>query len=288
MVIIMPRLRLVGKRMWNTILSVIISIGGLYVILVIVIVIFQSNMVYFPQKGISITPDVIGLSFKAVDIETSDGEKLNAWFIPSENPRGTVLFCHGNAGNISHRLESIEIFHKLGLNVFIFDYRGYGLSTGEPSEQGTYLDAKAAFDYLIEERNINPDRLIYFGRSLGGSVASWLARRNPPAALIIESAFTSIPDIGSGLYPYFPVRLMSRFRYNTSECLKEIHSPVLIVHSPEDEIIPFGHGQRLFENANQPKRFLEINGTHNEGFLTSRDTYLDGLDSFIGNYLEGQ
>jgi alpha-beta hydrolase superfamily lysophospholipase len=231
-------------------------------------------------------PGSIGLDFEDVYFETSDGVKLSGWFIPSESSVGVILFCHGNAGNISHRLDSIEIFHRLGLDVFIFDYRGYGRSEGRPTEQGTYQDAEAAWRYLIEERKVHPGRVVIFGRSLGGGVASWLAQSHVPGALILESTFTSLPDIAASVYPYLPVRLMLRFQYRTMEHLGGVDCPVLIVHSRDDEIMPFSHGCRLFEKARGPKQFLEISGTHNEGFLMSGRNYEEGLNSFVSRYVE--
>jgi len=197
-----------------------------------------------------------------------------------------VLFCHGNAGNISHRLESIEIFHRLGLNIFIFDYRGYGQSEGKPTEQGTYEDASVAWRYLTQQRQVNPNEIIVFGRSLGGAVASWLAQSHSPGALILESTFTSLADIAASLYPYLPVRLLLRFKYNTAEYLGKVNCPVLIVHSRDDEIMPFSHGCRLFEMASEPKKFLEISGTHNEGFIISGKDYEKGLNAFILEHIE--
>jgi len=178
-------------------------------------------------------------------------------------------------------LESIQIFYRLGLDVFIFDYRGYGQSEGKPTEHGTYEDAEAAWRYLVEERQTNPRQIIIFGRSLGGAVASWLAQSHTPGALIIESTFTSLTDIAATLYPYLPVRLLLRFEYNTAEYLGRVYCPVLIVHSPDDEIMPFRHGQQLFEMARKPKKFLEIFGTHNEGFIISSKGYETGLNAFI-------
>ena len=192
-----------------------------------------------------------------------------------------VLFCHGNAGNMSHRLESIRVFHRLGLSTLIFDYRGYGQSEGKPTEQGTYLDAEAAWRYLVQRQEVDPAEVFVFGRSLGGAIAAWLARGHTPKALIMESTFTSVPDIAAHLYPYLPVRLLSRFHYNAVDYVRQVNCPVLIVHSRDDEMIPFSHGRRLFETANEPKEFLEIRGSHNEGFMTSADRYEEGLASFL-------
>jgi len=260
---------------------IVITIAGVYLAFAGFLFIFQSHYIYYPERVLSVTPRSIGLDFENIHFETADGLKLSGWFVPSESARGVILFCHGNAGNISHRLDSIQIFHQLGLDVFIFDYRGYGQSEGKPTEQGTYKDAEAAWRYLIEERQVKPNEVIIFGRSLGGAVASWLAQSHKPGALILESTFTSLPDIAAGLYPYLPVRLLLRFEYNTAEYLGRVDCPVLIVHSRDDEIMPFNHGQQLFESAKEPKKFLETTGTHNNGFITSGKRYEDGLHTFI-------
>ncbi len=260
---------------------VVVAVAGAYIIFAGLLFIFQSHFVYYPERILVADPGSIGLNFENVSFETSDRVELSGWFIPSPGASGVILFCHGNAGNISHRLESVQMFHRLGLDVFIFDYRGYGQSKGKPTEQGTYKDVEAAWRYLIETRQVNPDQIVVFGRSLGGAIASWLAQTHPPGALILESTFTSLPDIAATLYPYLPVRWLSRFEYDTAERLGRVDCPVLIVHSRDDEIMPFGHGRQLFEAAKEPKRFLEISGTHNEGFITSGGHYEEGLNAFI-------
>ena len=278
-------MNIVGQRVWHMFWSVIPVFVGSYIGLVTILMVFQSHFIYFPEREITVTPAEIGLSYEAVCFETADGVKLSGWFVPAERSRGVILFCHGNAGNISHRLESVQVFHRFGLGTFVFDYRGYGQSEGKPTEQGTYLDAEAAWRYLVQKQQVDPTEIIIFGRSLGGAIAAWLARDHPPKALIIESTFTSVRDIGAELYPYLPVRLLSRFDYNAMDYLRQVNCPVLIVHSRDDEIIPFSHGRRLFETANEPKEFLEITGTHNEGFMTSAKRYEDGLDSFISAHV---
>lgn len=274
------------KGLLVSVVWIIVAIAGVYVLFAGFLFIFQSRYVYFPERVLIADPSSVGLHFESISFETEDGVKLSGWFIPRENSRGVVLFFHGNAGNISHRLDSIQMFHRLGLNVFIFDYRGYGQSEGRPTERGTYQDAEAAWQYLVKELKVGPQEIIVFGRSLGGAVASWLAQNQTPGALIVESTFTSLPDIGSTLYPYLPVRLLSRFKYNTMGYLARVDCPVLVVHSRDDEIMPFSHGKRLFEVAKEPKEFLEITGSHNEGFMTSGERYEKGLDSFISEYLE--
>lgn len=274
-----------GHQIWTAIRTIIVIVVSVYIIFVIVLWLFQSHLVYFPRREIAMTPDQIKLPYEDINLKTSDGVKLSGWFIPAENARGVILFCHGNAGNISHRLESIRIFNRLSLDVFIFDYRGYGRSEGRPTEQGTYVDAEAAWRYLLENRQADPTKIIIFGRSLGGAVASWLAKAQTAGALIVESAFTSVPDIGAEAYPFLPVKLLSRFNYSTVGYIHEVRCPVLIVHSRDDELILFNHGRRLFEAANEPKDFLEISGSHNDGFLISSEKYGDGLDLFVSRYI---
>jgi len=195
---------------WHKLLEIgrvfVIGAGGFYVFILLYFSVFQSRLVFFPSREVITTPGAAGLEYEDVYFKSTDGQELHGWFIPADNPRGVLLFCHGNAGNISGRIESVSLFHNLGLSVFIFDYRGYGHSRGKPSEKGTYLDAEAAWDYLTALKKIDPEKIIIFGRSLGGAVAAWLANERTPGGAIIESTFTSIKDAGSEMYPYLPVR----------------------------------------------------------------------------------
>ena len=287
----LPRYRLGARRQikvaMNTLVSIILIFLGLYGALVLLAFTFQERLLYFPLRGISATPSDIGLTYQSVRLTTDDGVNLSGWFIPAEPERAVVLFFHGNAGNISHRLDSIATFHRLGLSTLIIDYRGYGQSEGRPTEPGTYRDAEAAWHYLVQECQVPPNKLIIFGRSLGGGVASWLARQHPPAALILESTFTAATDVAAQVYPFLPVRQLSRIHYDTLSRLPEIHCPILIVHSPDDRVIPYSHGQRLFAAANEPKKFLEIRGDHNEGFIISARVYETSLNAFVGKYING-
>ncbi len=253
---------------------------ALYLGLTLLVFVFQGSFIFFPTRDMIATPAMVGLAYDEVRFETEDGVMLAGWFIPNERTADVVLFFHGNAGNISYRLESIEQFHRLGLSVFIIDYRGYGQSGGKISEPGSYLDAEAAWRYLVEERGVEPEQIIIFGRSLGGAIATWLAERYSPRALILESTFTSVPDMGARQFPFLPVKLLARIRYNTENRLPQVSTPILIIHSPNDEIIPYSHGRRLFEVAPKPKEFLQISGGHNEGFIISGN-YEAGLRAFI-------
>jgi uncharacterized protein len=242
----------------------------------------QSRLVHLPHvpgRALVATPAQIGLAYEEVHFHAEDGVALHGWFVPAEDARATVLFLHGNAGNISHRLDSLRIFHELGLATFIFDYRGYGRSEGRPSESGLRADARAAWAHLSEDRRIEPARIVAFGRSLGGAVAACLAAERPLGAVILESGFTSVPDLGAELYPWLPVRWLARLRYDTRACIAEVNVPVLVVHSPDDDIIPFRHGEALAAAAGA--ELLRIRGDHNTGFLRSAEAYRGGLDRFL-------
>ncbi|MGH8548389.1 MAG: alpha/beta hydrolase [Methylococcales bacterium] len=262
---------------------VAILLGG-YLLLVGVVFFAQSALLYFPTQDVFATPDRVGLRYEAVRFKTADGLSLHGWYLPADPRRETLLFFHGNAGNITHRLDSLLIFNELGLNVFIFDYRGYGQSQGKPSEHGSYLDARAALDYLTETRDIPESQVIYFGRSLGGAIAAWLATIKPPKLLIVESTFKSVPDLAAEIYRFLPVRLMSRLHYETESYLKSVDRPVLIIHSRDDEIIHVRHGRALYAVAAGPKEFLELRGDHNTGFLRDRAYYVQGLKMFLEKY----
>ncbi|MEE9371365.1 MAG: alpha/beta hydrolase [Sedimentisphaerales bacterium] len=257
--------------------SMLISIAAVLFIaycgLGVILYLMQPVFLYSPTREVTYTPGGLGLDFENVVFKTSDGLKLTGWYIPAANSELTVLFCHGNGGNMMHRLDSINIFYNLGLNCFIFDYRGYGNSEGKPTEEGTYLDAAAAYKWLTEEKKIPPDDIIIFGRSLGGSIAAQLASKVEARALIIESGFTSYVDTGKKFYPYMPVQWFASYSYSTIDYVKNVHCPVMLIHSRNDEIVPFEFSLELHEAANEPKELIEISGSHNDGFLVSSEIY---------------
>ena len=246
-----------------------------------------TGLPFYPSKNVSVTPEAIGLSYEDVRIRTEDGESLAGWFLPAANaaslPAGarTLLFLHGNAGNISHRLDSLAYFHRLGFAVLIIDYRGYGQSTGKPSVKGTLLDAKGAWDWLLAQKKIRPDTIVIFGRSLGGAVAASLAGEVGPGALIMESSFTSLYDVAKRLYPFMPVSLFLPQDYDSVASLRGGSFPLLVVHSVEDELIPYALSERIFAAYGGPKQFLRISGSHNAGFQTDWSRYLAGLEQFL-------
>ena len=248
----------------------------------------QSSLVFLPEvdRGFRASPASIGLPFVALKLATGDGETLDGWFVPAgPRTRGLIILFHGNAGNIGHRLDYLRMFHALGFATLMLDYRGYGLSSGVPSEAGTYLDAAAAWRHATEGLGFPADRIVLFGESLGGGVAAQLSTANRPGALVLASTFTSVPDMGADLYPLLPIRLLARIRYETLTRLSQITCPVLVIHSRDDDIIPFAHGRRLFEAARPPKQFLEIQGGHNDGFVFGRDDWVRTLDGFLAQAL---
>lgn len=244
----------------------------------------QQRMVHLPHvpgRELVATPGEIGLEWRDIEIVSTDGVKLHGWHLPGPPEAPTLLFFHGNAGNISHRLHSLQLFHELGLEVVIFDYRGYGRSQGRAREAGLHLDARAAADWLFDSLGADPARTIFFGRSLGGSLAASAARHRPPAALILESTLASAREAAADLYPIYPTRLLTRLQYATADYLREVDRPALIIHSRDDELIPFRHAEILVAAAGPNAQLLPIHGDHNHGYRASGAVYRDGLRKFI-------
>ena len=307
----------VQKVLWA-----LLRIAGLvYVIFSLILFFGQDNLVFIPRKGVVGSPQELGLKYLNVKLKTEDGLQLGAWFIPvqgkpalssqslqspditKESPKPNldnistipqsespvplaILFCHGNGGNIGNRLSYLPIFQNLGLSTLLFDYRGYGDSEGKPSEIGTYQDVAAAWRYLTEEQKIPPQRILIYGESLGGAVASYWAetleaQSIKAGGLILAGTFSHVNDRAVELYPFFPVRLISRFNYQSESRLPKIKIPVLIIHSRDDEIIPFSHGEKLFKAAREPKLFTILRGGHNDAMFDSLEAYRGGLAKFM-------
>ncbi|OGV48443.1 MAG: hypothetical protein A2X49_15945 [Lentisphaerae bacterium GWF2_52_8] len=265
-------------------LTFILGLASLYLGVILTLYLRQNKLLYHPWRTMDGCPGDVGLVSEEYFLD-SGGKKIHAWFIPHPQAQATVLFCHGNAGNISHWLDTLALYHDMKLQTLIFDYHGYGRSEGRPSENSLRLDVEAAWNFLTREKGISPEKIIMIGRSLGGAVAAWQAALSKPGALVLESAFSSLPELAGELYPFFPARLLARERYATIESLTQASCPVLVVQSPEDEIIPFGHGKRLFAAAKGEKTFLELEGSHNDCYFSSMDSYRKGLDSFIASSL---
>jgi len=240
----------------------------------------ERRTIFYPDKKLEFSPPQLGLDkFEDVFFVTADKIRLHGWFIPVENSRKTVLYCHGNAGNISHRIEKAMFFNRLGCSVFIFDYRGYGKSAGRPSEQGLYRDVEAAYEYLLS-RPVDAGRIVGYGESLGGAVIIELAYGRRLSALISDSAFSSAKDMANYIYPYLPHWLFSS-RFDSLQKVKQINIPKLFIHSVNDEIVPFELGRKLYEAAGDPKEFLQIHGGHNSCFYESEEILEDKIGYFL-------
>lgn len=243
----------------------------------------ERRLTYFPIHKLAVQPDLLGGPFEDVSFVTSDGIQLHGWFFPAQpssaRSKFVILLCHGNGGNISHRLELYRALLQCGIAVFAFDYRGYGRSSGRPSEEGTYRDAQAAY-YWLRRKGFEPECILAYGESLGGGVVSELARRAKVGGLIIQSSFTSLADIAAELFPWLPVRWLVRGKYNTCGKLPLVHVPVLVMHSRADELIGFHHAKANFAAANEPKLFCELEGDHNNP-LANYELFLDGIEKFL-------
>lgn len=262
--------------------------AAVYVGLSLFLFVMQSRYIYYPDKTLDMTPGDVGLKYDDLMLKTEDGESISAWYVPAatnSDSAVTLLDCHGNAGDMGDRVNSVLTFHNMGYNLMIFDYRGYGKSSGKPTEDGTYKDAMAAWNYLVHDRGMPTNRIVVFGRSLGGAVASWLARDVNPAALVLESVFTSAPDMAAMLYSFLPSRLLCRFKYDTVDNVRNVKCPVFVAHSGEDEMIPFEHGQKIFSAAGEPKAFFEMRGGHNAGGLDIHPEYQQILERFIDEHV---
>ena len=255
-----------------------------YVVLCFLVYYKQASYVYYPDKNVGLTPSYLKLPYESVKLRTGDGATITAWFVPANSDKA-VIFCHGNAGNISHRLDSIAMFHNMGYNVLIFDYRGYGESSGKPTEQGTYQDALVAWEYVTRQKEMRARDIAVYGESLGGAVATWLAERVRPGALVLDSTFTSAPDMARKMFPFLPIRMLCKFQYDAISMIGKTRCPVLIAHSRKDEMIPFQCGKRLFDAAKQPKQFIEMAGRHNDGGIMSDANHIKVVEDFLSKYL---
>lgn len=239
---------------------------------------------YFPDRELDAVPSDIALAYEDASFVTTDGVRLQGWFIPGGDV--TWLWFHGNAGNIGHRLENLRQLHEsLGVSVLLFDYRGFGLSEGTPSEQGIYLDTKAALDYLHSRDDVREDRIVYFGRSLGSAAAIDLALSEPPYGLILESSLPSIEFVARQAYPFLPgwfVRLIIRAQFDSLSKISSVTAPIMFLHGDRDEVVPINAGRALFEEAREPKEFYPIQGAgHNDTYRVGGEPYFAALVRFL-------
>ncbi len=263
---------------------IVLAAVGLYGALAFYLYVAQERLVFlggFSGLGLLSKPADVGLDYEDVELTLDSGDKIHGWYVPNPAATTQLIYFHGNAGNISGRINSIQRWHRIGVSVLIVDYPGYGQSTGKPTEEGTYESARAAWQHLTQEKSIPPQDIVLFGRSLGGGVATQLATEVQAKALIIESTFTSVPDVAAEIYWFLPVRRLARVKYESAVKIGDVGMPILILHSPDDEVIPYSHGEKLFALAEEPKTFIKTKGGHNDRHILAEPAYGKSLKSFI-------
>jgi fermentation-respiration switch protein FrsA (DUF1100 family) len=273
-------------------MAILIALVAVGVAVVLWVRWMEPRMLYYPVRGIAATPASLGWAFEDVRLRASDGPAIHGWWLPAAQPARsdtasraprTVLFLHGNAGNVSHRLDKLRILRELGVAVLIVDYRGYGLSEGRPSEAGLYRDARAAYDHLVGERGVAPADIVLYGESLGSAVATDLAGEAAIGGLVLEAAFTSAVDVGQAMFPFLPARGLMRHRFETAGKIPRVRAPILVLHSRNDEYFPLRHGERLVAAAGPPARLVVLRGGHNDAFLVSEPDYRRALADFLAD-----
>lgn len=245
---------------------------------------FQHRQIFKPARAtghLTPNPATRGVDYEDVFFAGADGLTLHGWYLPYAGATATMLFCHGNRGNLGDRVDSVVFYRQLGLNVFALDYRGYGLSEGHPTEEGLYRDAQAAWDYLCDQRGVDAARIVILGRSLGGGVASHLAANTRPGAVIIESTFTSIADMARERFPRLPLWRLGGIAFNNLDRIDAIRAPLLLVHSADDDVIGYHHGRALAAKVGPNARFVTIAGAHSGGHLSSGEAYARPLREFL-------
>lgn len=273
-----------GVRM-RQIMQTVVILLAIVVILLVTLRLREDSMIYFPVKypeGFW-QPEAFGVAVEDCFFTAPDGVRLHGWYAPQAGAQHTLLWCHGNAGNISHRLDHIKmLLEQVRANIFILGYRGYGRSEGSPDEEGLYKDAQAAYDYLASQKNVQAQHVVLYGQSLGGAVVIDLALARPCAGLIIESSFTSAKDMAKKVFPFLPIHYFLGVKFDSAAKIKQLHVPVLIMHGTEDEVVPFELGQQLFAAANEPKEFYPISGArHNDPYLVGGEAYYARIREFI-------
>jgi fermentation-respiration switch protein FrsA (DUF1100 family) len=244
----------------------------------------EKRLIYYPATEVEVTPKALGLPFEEVSVDVEPGVRIHGWFIKAaKDPSvATILFSHGNAGNIADRLDRVLRFRDIGADFLLYDYRGYGRSTGSPDEEGTYRDGRAAYDYLVNTRHVEPARLVLMGESLGCAVSIQLAIEKKAAGLAIEAPFASIAHMANAIYPFLPLGSFIRTRYDNLKKIPQLKMPLFVVQGARDEVIPVAQGKMVFDAAPQPKQYLAIEGAHhNDVYVIGGAAYRNALQAFI-------
>jgi fermentation-respiration switch protein FrsA (DUF1100 family) len=254
-----------------------------YFLVLLAAMFLEESLIFFPARHPEGEWQPRGLKFEDARFEAADGVHLHGWYVPCKDRRAAVLFCHGNAGNVTHRADLLRVLHdRVGVSVLCFDYRGYGQSEGKPNEQGVLCDAWAARRWLAEREGIAESDIVLMGESLGGAVAVDLAATDGARALVLQNTFTSVPDLAAHYYPWLPVRWAMRTRLDSLSKIGQYRGPLLQSHGDADSIIPYRFGRQLFDAANDPKRFFPIPGGDHNDFPPAE--YFDALRAFLESH----
>ncbi|MFO1012073.1 MAG: alpha/beta fold hydrolase [Planctomycetota bacterium] len=269
-------------------LLVLGTAAGLYALACVALWAAQEKLVFAGGPAPTTEPKDHGLPGEALFLKTDDGVRLYAWLVPAERPRGAVLVLHGNAGNVENRAEHARAFHDLGFTTLLLDWRGYGASDGRATEEGTYRDARAGYDYLVRALGFETARIAVFGESMGGGPAVELALEKPFGSLILQGAFTSVPDLGAKYYPWMPVHTLARVRFANLEKIARVPMPVLLLHSKDDEVVPYAHAEALLAAAQPPKSLVTLSGRHDDAQFFAREEWKVAVGAALDNMLRGK
>jgi fermentation-respiration switch protein FrsA (DUF1100 family) len=264
-------------------MSVLTTLLGIYLLMLGLMYFFQDKLLFMPTSEMVQTPESAGLVAEDLWVNTDDGIRIHGWYFPNKQASNVIVLSHGNAGNISYRLDIAETLLQTGASVYMYDYRGFGKSEGSPTEDGLYMDIMAVIDGLVDIKGYREDQIIMYGRSLGGAVASYAAANRNLGGLVIDSAFKNLRAMVRDVYPFVPSRLAA-YEFPTEEYLmmmKDRVYPVMVMHSPGDEIVGVHHGEYLYSVLDEPKQFVELRGGHNDNFFRSKELIAESWQWYL-------
>ncbi len=268
---------------------ILLTLISVVVLSKVLLLFTEERNLFHPDKETSLSPLHIGVEYEDLYFQTEDNETINGWLIPAKGAKITILFCQGNSGNLSDQLRRVKFFHDAGVNLFIFDYRGFGNSSGKPNEIGLYKDARGAYDFLITRKGIEKTKIAVYGKSLGAPIAADLCLHRKLAALILEASFPSLKTYVSDMCTFLPTEWLVSEKFDTLSKVQKIHIPKLFLHGMDDEIIPFPEGRLLYNKAALPKEFVSYPGSHDDDMFVTSDAYRDRLNKFfIDNNITAQ
>lgn len=271
-------------RALRVMITVVLAVVALVALLAVLVRLAEARMAFFPMAGEPITPDAVGIAYEPVSVTTRDGETLRAWWMPREAASATVFYLHGNGGNLANWLPVLERVWRRGYAVFALDYRGYGASTGSPSERGLYRDVDAALEAFAARAAEHPQRpVVYWGRSLGAVMAAYAAARRAPDGLVLEAGFPDVRSVLEGS-PLWALSWLSSYRFAAATYLEQFRTPTLVIHGDRDSVIPTRLGRKLFERVRGPKRLVIVEGgDHNDLEPADPTAYWQEVAEFVAS-----